>query len=165
MNTISQYLKKTSDQIDTVFRFALFLTLMAMIILITAQVIFRVFFTALSWSEELSRYLLVWSSFIGTSVAFKKGAHIAVTFAVDLLPDTPKKLLGTLSCLMMAIFFFITIRYSINLFNMQLFQMSPAMGIKMRYVYMIIPICFSVMSVHLLSQLSDIWQPEPQVEI
>lgn len=157
MNTIALYLRKASDQLDTVFRFALFLTLSSMIVLITAQVIFRVFFTALSWSEELSRYLLVWSSFIGTSVAFKKGAHIAVTFAVDMLPGKIQKLVQSLSCILMALFFGITIWYSIFLFNVQVFQVSPAMGLKMRYIYMIIPIAFSVMSVHLLSQFTEIW--------
>jgi TRAP-type C4-dicarboxylate transport system permease small subunit len=157
MNIIALYLKKSSDHLDTVFRFALFLTLSSMIVLITAQVIFRVFFTALSWSEELSRYLLVWSSFIGASVAFKKGAHIAVTFAVELLPGKTQKLVQSLSCILMAIFFGITIWYSIFLFNVQVFQVSPAMGLKMRYIYMIIPIAFSVMSVHLLNQFLGIW--------
>jgi len=162
MNTISLYLRKASDHLDTVFRFALFLTLSSMIVLITAQVIFRVFFTALSWSEELSRYLLVWSSFIGASVAFKKGAHIAVTFAVDLLPGKIQKLVQSLSCILMALFFGITIWYSIFLFNVQVFQVSPAMGLKMRYIYMIIPIAFSVMSVHLLNQFLGIWLAKPK---
>jgi len=165
MNTIALYLNKASDQLDTVFRFALFLTLSSMIVLITAQVIFRVFFTALSWSEELSRYLLVWSSFIGASVALKKGAHIAVTFAVDLLPGKIQKLVQSLSCILMAIFFGITIWYSIFLFNVQVFQVSPAMGIKMRYIYMIIPIAFSVMSIHLLSQFAAIWLANPKEEV
>ena len=165
MNTIALYLKKTSDQLDTIFRFALFLTLSSMIVLITAQVIFRVFFTALSWSEELSRYLLVWSSFIGASVAFKKGAHIAVTFAVDLLPAHVQKLVQSLSCILMALFFGVTIWYSIFLFNVQVFQVSPAMGLKMRYIYMVIPIAFSVMSIHLLSQFSAIWLKESKEEV
>ncbi len=165
MNTIALYLNKASDQLDTVFRFALFLTLSSMIVLITAQVIFRVFFTALSWSEELSRYLLVWSSFIGASVAFKKGAHIAVTFAVDLLPGKIQKSVQSLSCILMAIFFGITIWYSIFLFNVQVFQVSPAMGLKMRYRDMIIPIAFSVMSIHLLSQFTAIWLAHPKEEV
>lgn len=164
MSFFTHYLKELSDRLDTVARFALFATLTAMIVVITAQIIFRVFFTALSWSEELSRYLLVWSSFIGTTVAFKKGAHIAVTFVVDFLPHNIRKLVQTLSCILMAIFFGVTIWYSIFLFNMQIFQVSPAMGIKMRYVYMIIPICFSVLCIHLLNQFTQIWLPAMEKE-
>ena len=165
MSSLKLYLEKLSDSLDSVFRFALFVTLVSMIVVITAQVIFRFFFDALSWSEELSRYLLVWSTFIGTTVAFKKGAHIAVTFGVDFLPLHLQKIVRTLSCVLMGIFFGITIWYSIYLFKMQVFQMSPAMGIKMRYIYMIIPICFSVMSVHLVNQLVSLWSPISQEEV
>ncbi|WP_167506034.1 TRAP transporter small permease [Desulfosediminicola flagellatus] len=164
MTFFTYHLQKISDRLDSFFRFALFITLSAMIVLITAQIIFRVFFTALSWSEELSRYLLVWSSFIGTTVAFKKGAHIAVTFLVDLLPARMQKIVQTLSCILMAIFFGVTIWYSIFLFNVQIFQVSPAMGIKMRYIYMIIPISFSVLCVHLLNQFVHIWLPAAKKE-
>lgn len=165
MHPLRHYLQKTSDQFDAIFRFALFTTLSAMIVLITAQIFFRVFFTALSWSEELSRYLLVWSSFIGTTVAFKKGAHIAVTFVVDLLPSRIRQVVQTLSCILMAIFFAATIWYSIYLFNVQAFQVSPAMGLKMRYIYMIIPISFAVMCVHLLNQCVHIWLPATREEV
>lgn len=165
MSSLKLYLEKLSDSLDSAFRFALFVTLVSMIVVITAQVIFRFFFDALSWSEELSRYLLVWSTFIGTTVAFKKGAHIAVTFGVDFLPVHLQKIVRTLSCILMGIFFAITIWYSIYLFKMQVFQMSPAMGIKMRYIYMIIPICFSVMSVHLVNQLIGVWSPVSQEEV
>lgn len=165
MHFLTQYLQKTSDTLDTLFRFALFVTLSAMIVLITAQIIFRVFFTALSWSEELSRYLLVWSSFIGTTVAFKKGAHIAVTFLVDLLPFRIRQAVQTFSCVLMAIFFGVTIWYSIHLFNVQVFQVSPAMGLKMRYIYIIIPISFSVLCVHLLNQFIHIWLPAADKEV
>lgn len=160
MNILASYLEKLSEKLDALFRFALFTTLVAMIVVITAQVIFRVFFTALSWTEELSRYLLVWASFIGTAVAYRKGAHIAVTFGVDALPPTMKRIVQTATSGLIACFFAVTIYYSIFLFNMQVFQVSPAIGIKMRYVYVIIPICFSVMSVHLLCQLFNIWKKE-----
>lgn len=157
MSYIFRYLETLSRSLDTVFRGALFVTLVSMILVISAQIIFRIFFTALSWSEELSRYLLVWSSFIGAAVAYKKGAHIAVTFGVDLLPPGMKKVVQTLACILMALFFGVTIWYSILIFKMQVFQVSPAMGLKMRYIYMIIPISFSVMCIHLLQQLSGIW--------
>lgn len=165
MHFLTHYLQKASDQFDAIFRFALFITLSAMIVLITAQIIFRVFFTALSWSEELSRYLLVWSSFIGTTVAFKKGAHIAVTFLVDLLPFRIRQAVQTFSCILMAIFFGVTIWYSIHLFNVQAFQVSPAIGLKMRYIYIIIPISFTVLFVHLLNQFINIWLPAADKEV
>ncbi|MFV0436406.1 MAG: TRAP transporter small permease [Desulfopila sp.] len=152
-----RFLGKLSAALDSLFRLALFATLVAMIAVITAQVIFRIFFTALSWSEELSRYLLVWSSFIGGAVAYKKGAHIAVSFVIDSLPVPARKIVQTISCLLVALFLAVTIWYAGQVYAMQVFQVSPAMGLKMRYVYLIIPISFAVMGVHLLYQLALIW--------
>ncbi len=157
MSILRNSVDQLSETLDTIFRFTLFLTLSSMIVIITAQIIFRVFFTALSWTEELSRYLLVWASFTGTTVAFRKGAHIAVTFAIDQLPSLARQSIQTITAILMASFFAVTIYYSIYLFNIQVFQVSPAIGIKMRYVYLIIPVSFSVMCVHRLSQMFAIW--------
>lgn len=160
MSSLRKYIEKLSEYLDKACRGALFVALVSMIVVITAQVIFRVFFTALSWTEELSRYLLVWATFLGTAVAFKKGAHIAVTFAVDALSETLHKIVRFCSCCFMAIFFGVTIWYSIYLFNVQVFQVSPAIGIKMRYVYTVIPLSFAVMSVHLVTQMFQLFQKE-----
>lgn len=158
MSRLANLFETISEYLDKVCRCALFTVIVAMIVVITAQVVFRVFFTALSWTEELSRYLLVWASFLGTAVAFKKGAHIAVGFAVDALPETLRKIVRFISCCLMACFFGVTIWYSIYLFNVQVFQVSPAIGIKMRYVYTVIPFSFTVMSVHLITQVFQIFQ-------
>lgn len=160
MHTLRKYIEKLSEYLDKACRSGLFIVLVSMIVVITTQVIFRVFFTALSWTEELSRYLLVWATFLGTAVAFKKGAHIAVTFVVDALPETLRKIVRFCTCCFMAIFFGVTIWYSIYLFNVQVFQVSPAIGLKMRYVYTVIPFTFTVMSVHLVTQMFQLLQGE-----
>lgn len=160
-----QFLPKFSAQLDQISRFCLFVSIVAMIIVITLQIIFRVFFTALSWTEELSRYLLVWSSFIGAAVAFKKGAHISVTFLLDWLPPYYRKICSTLSFALTAAFLLISIWYGGLLIKMQVFQVSPAMGLKMRYVYIIIPLSGLVMLIHLGNEFFQLWFPAtPQQE-
>ena len=151
------FVKTLSEHLDRIARFLLFMAIVAMTFFITIQIIFRVFFTALSWTEELSRYLLVWSSFIGASVAFKKGAHISVSFVIDRLQPTHRKALQFLSMGLMAIFFLVSIWYGFLLMKLQVFQISPAMGLKMRYVYTIIPVSFIVMFVHLLHEVLQQW--------
>jgi len=46
------------------------------------------------------------------------------------------------------VFFLIAINYSLQLINMQVFQTSPALLIPMRYIYLSIPLSFSVMLFH-----------------
>jgi TRAP-type transport system small permease protein len=40
----------------------------------------------LVWSEELARYLYIWSCFLGAPIALRRGNHIAITLFVDRLP-------------------------------------------------------------------------------
>ena len=47
--------------------------------LITLQVVLRyVFNYSLSWGEEVTRYAIVWMSFVGAGMGIRKGAHICV---------------------------------------------------------------------------------------
>lgn len=159
-----QVVQRVSAALDRFCRLGLFLTIAAMTVVITLQIIFRVFFTALSWSEELSRYLLVWSSFIGAAVALKKGAHISISFLVDRLAPRQQKIVRVLASALMAIFFLVAIGYSALLIKLQVFQTSPAMGLKMRYVYTIMPISFTIMLIHVLCEFLGLWVPPPPQE-
>jgi TRAP-type C4-dicarboxylate transport system permease small subunit len=40
----------------------------------------------LVWSEELARYLYIWTCFLGAPLALRRGNHIAITLIVDRLP-------------------------------------------------------------------------------
>ena len=77
---VVKFFNRASDALDRIMCILTFVSLSLLTIIITAQIISRVFFTALHWSEELSRYLLVFTSFAGASLAYKRGNHIAVTF-------------------------------------------------------------------------------------
>jgi len=61
------------------------LTLAAAVVLLSFQIFLRfVFNTPLTWTEEVDRYLFVWSVYLGTAVAVAKKAHIRVTILIDL---------------------------------------------------------------------------------
>ena len=40
----------------------------------------------LVWSEELARYLYIWTCYLGAPIALRRGNHIAITLFVDWLP-------------------------------------------------------------------------------
>jgi TRAP-type transport system small permease protein len=62
-------------------------TLTVALAVMAAQVIFRyVLADSIIWSEEVARYALVWSSMVGAAVAYRHGAHVAVTDLVIKLP-------------------------------------------------------------------------------
>lgn len=51
-----------------------------------------VFNTGLIWAEEFVRYEIVWLVFIGGGVAARKGIHIGVEAAVQLLPAAARRI-------------------------------------------------------------------------
>ena len=73
---IANAVHKASDLVNKLCSILCVVMLIAMVIITGMQIVFRVFFTALSWSEEATRYLLVWSTFIGGSVVYKAAGHI-----------------------------------------------------------------------------------------
>ncbi|WP_157970153.1 TRAP transporter small permease [Pelagibacterium sediminicola] len=66
---------------------ALTLTMGLIAMLIFLQVIMRyVFQNSLVWSEELVRWLFIWTIWIGIAYAFRTGQHIRITAFTDRLP-------------------------------------------------------------------------------
>ncbi len=144
-----------SDRLNKICEIILFIFLLAMIITTTMQVIFRFFFQALSWSEEVTRFLLVWSSLIGAAIAFKRRSHIAVTFVIERFPPVLRKLAVVITYILGVIFFLIVLWYGIELMIEEATQTSPALNIPMPYIYSIYPVMGTVIILHLISGLTE----------
>lgn len=148
-------LKLTERFIDAIIQRAAFVALAGMIAVITLQIVSRVFFTAVSWSEELARFLLVWASFLGATMAWQRGRHIAVGFAVEWLPGRLRVLLKAAAILVSIVFFAVVVYFGIRFMQMQSFQVSASLRIPIRYVYAVIPFSAAVMLYYSLLDLIE----------
>jgi TRAP-type C4-dicarboxylate transport system permease small subunit len=152
------FLHALSDRVNTVTEAALFVTLVAMVIVTVAQVVFRFFFEALTWSEELACFLLVLASLLGAAVAFKRGSHISVTFLLDKLPPAGKKAMRTFIILLGMGFFGIVAYYGAVLMGTEAGQKSPALQLSMKWVYLMYPVIGGVTILHFVDALASIWE-------
>jgi len=60
-----------------------------------AQVVFRYMLgSPLSWSEEVSRYMFVWLSYLGAYVAILRNAHIGVDYVTSRFSPTAVRVLN-----------------------------------------------------------------------
>lgn len=150
----SRTLKKLSAAADFAVLKTVTFLIAAMIITITMQILSRTLAQAFTWTEELSRYLLVWSTFLGATLAYKRGMHISVTFVADSFPEKAKKILFILNLLLSILFFSLAVYNGFSLMAMQIFQVSPAMQLPMRWIYLVIPASFIIMSIHALAMIS-----------
>ena len=77
-------MKKTLDLIQKLINIFLSVAIFAMTLIIFLQVISRYIFNSpLVWSEELSRYLFVWISFLAIADAVRTKSHIALSILTD----------------------------------------------------------------------------------
>lgn len=112
-----------------------------MTILILLQIFFRfVIYIPFPWSEECSRYLMIWMGMLGSVVALQKGRHIGVTVLMEKLPSALQKLAMFIVRLVIIGFLFVLLQQGIEfaLFNRE--QLSPAMEISMLIPYTSVPV-------------------------
>ncbi|WP_084032014.1 TRAP transporter small permease [Desulfonatronum lacustre] len=144
---------RASSLVDAVVGVLAFSAMATMLVVITLQIVFRVFFQALPWSEELSRYLLVWTTFLGATMAYRRGVHIAVTFLVNSLPALLGRMVRIVGILASLIFFGTALFYAVRYMQLQSFQVTASLRLPMPYVYAVMPAAFGVMILHGLHAL------------
>jgi len=149
-------LRSLSDRINKYSEILLFILMITMIIITTMQVIFRFFFEALSWSEEITRFLLVFASLVGAAVAFKRGSHIAITFFVNKLPSLLNKIIAISVQILGILFFVIMTWYGGIMMISEASQSTPALGFSMLWIYLMYPVMGCVILIHLLDGLYDV---------
>ena len=155
MEQANKLLSNLSNIVDRAMVGIVFLIMAGLVIVTTLQVVFRVAFNALTWSEEMSRYLLVWGTFFGATLAYKRGNHIAVTFIIDFFPVKLRVWFNILTYILSLAFCVIIVQQGLTMIQMQVFQVSPALQLPMKYVYWSIPVSFGIMIIHTLAGIAD----------
>ena len=54
--------------VSKILQLIVVIMLSVMSVVVFAQVIFRIIHMSIPWSEELSKYLLIWSTFLGSAM-------------------------------------------------------------------------------------------------
>ena len=121
-------------------------TYTAMLIIATAQVFFRyVINVSLSWSQDLLTFMLIWSVFIGISLAVKKRKHIKVELAFSILPEKIQFHFKVLSNIVFMFFCGIFSYFSLAKVYKLMFinpQISESTGLSMWMIQIAVPIGF-----------------------
>lgn len=112
-----------------------------MAVMIFLQVIYRyVLADSLSYSEELARYMFVWSVALGSALALRNRAHIGVELVVERLPPRLARSASLLAGALNLLFFGLLIRYGVEMVAATMDQESAALSLPMGYVYLAVPV-------------------------
>jgi len=148
---------------DILYRI-LYWTLSAAVALLVLDVTWGVFTRFLmdgqaTWTEELARYLLIWVSLLGAAVAFRTKSHLGIDLFVNALAKEPQKWMNVLAqvvVLFFAVSIFLFGGYSLVHETFAMEQMTPALGLKMGYVYLAVPVSGVFMVIFTLENVLDI---------
>jgi len=154
MNLIKKILTPVSSALDKVCSALIVFMLGAMVVITGAQIICRTWFTALSWSDEVTRYLLIWSTFLGATVVYRHNGHISVTLMQDAVSAKAAKTLRVLVHVICFALFAVLLHYSAR-YCIKLKKTATAMPIKMKYIYSCIPLSMVIMMIHALLMTAE----------
>jgi TRAP-type C4-dicarboxylate transport system permease small subunit len=134
----------------------LLVLLIVMTCVMGVQVTMRYLFNAsLTWSEEITRYMFVWSAFISVSYCIKKGISIRIDQFTNMMPQSAKKVLGVITRIVMLVFFVYVFRYALDVVGATYAngQKSPALGLPIYWVQVSSVLGFGMAVVRLLQSL------------
>jgi TRAP-type C4-dicarboxylate transport system permease small subunit len=114
------------------------------------------FNSGITVSEELSRWLFVWLTFVGAIVALRDHAHLGMDSIVSRLPAWGKKACFIVSNVLMlyCVYLFFTGSWAQTIINLD--NMAPATGLSQGWFYYSVGIFFCISAAGLL--LRNHWQ-------
>jgi TRAP-type C4-dicarboxylate transport system permease small subunit len=142
-------LERVSTAVNTGVEYLLFGFGFGMTLVVALQVLFRYGFNqSLFWSEELARYFLVWLSFLGASVAYRRKAHPGIDVLQKKMPRVLQKKCRIVVHLVSLAIFAVMIYFGCRFAYFVRLQISPALYLPKWIVFIIIPLSGSILTIH-----------------
>ncbi len=117
-------------------KIAIVACLALMVVLVFGNVVLRYAFNmGITTSEELSRFLFVWMTFLGAIVALREHGHLGVDLLVRALPSTGKKVCFVVAHVLMLYITWLFLQGSWQQTMINLDVKSPAAGVSMGLIY------------------------------
>ena len=134
------------DFISVIFRPVIASLFFIMIAITFIQVIFRyILNSALPWAGEIAIFFFIWIIFLGATISLVKGLHIGVDIFTNLLNKKYQRFFLILANLLIISFCTLIVYGSIPLIIDNFTQRSPALEIRLTYIYICIPISMLAM--------------------
>jgi TRAP-type C4-dicarboxylate transport system permease small subunit len=112
--------------------------------------------SALSWTEELSRYCMVWAAYLGMSLALRDKQHMGLSFIVEKFRLKVRGYSELVSRIIMMVFLIVVFRSSLNHLRVVKVQTSPSMEISMFWPYLAVTVGMGLMILENLRQMISI---------
>ena len=112
------------------------------------------------WTEEVATFLLIWVSLLGAALALERQEHLGVDFIVKKLHPDAQHVLGIV--VQLVVISFVTAGMVVGgvvlvVETLRSGQLTPALNVKMGYVYLAVPISGILMLLSAIDRLFGMW--------
>ena len=134
--------------------------------IVTSEVVLRyVFKHSLIFTEELSRYLMVWIVFLGSALAIRDKAHIRINILTKRLNPAQRKVADLLAYGLVLFFLLVVAIEGFRILPSQLQQMCTTFDLSLFYFYLAIPAGCLLMMIYLLPVIRETLAEKPEAEV
>lgn len=146
--------------INKILRFIVIIMLSVMSVVVFAQVLFRIVHLSIPWSEELSKYLLIWSTFLGAAICIRKGSLVGLEFLKNSMSEEKQKILQTILNLIVCAMLLFLINVGFWAVRRVWFQITPVLKLSMGLMYAAIPVGSVFMLINQILVTIYLWKGE-----
>ena len=146
--------------INKILRFIVIIMLSVMSVVVFAQVLFRIVHLSIPWSEELYKYLLIWSTFLGAAICIRKGSLVGLEFLKNSMSEEKQKILQTILNLIVCAMLLFLINVGFWAVRRVWFQITPVLKLSMGLMYAAIPIGSVFMLINQILVTIYLWKGE-----
>lgn len=129
---------------DNVNRLVYWLTVLLVLLMVinvfTGVVARYVFNNAIYWTEELARYLMIWSGYLAMSMVVRGEENVAVTFVLGWMPLKLRRFFKVIGHIAIGVFLAIVFSESLKYMRVLRIQTTPALQLPMAVPYLSVTI-------------------------
>ncbi len=161
LRLFNRYLGKVINSVEVA---VLVFCVAALAVLLITNVFARTFFQSIYFAEEISKFLVMLTTFTGVSYGVRKARHIRMGAFLDAMPPKMEKvfliIISLVSAVVMAIMTWFSYKYLMNAMNME--HMTPALRVPKWTFYVIIPIGFGMACIqYIRTIIKNLIEQEP----
>lgn len=141
--------------LDNIIYHIAYIFLSIILVSVLLQVFFRyILGSPIAWTIELTRYCLVWLTFLGAYLGLRRGgAHISMSLVYNKFTKIQKWYIDLLGNASMLVFFIFMVRFG-SRFSMATLQSRPdSFDFSMGVIYSILPLAGLLFSIHCIVEM------------
>jgi len=152
---VFKIIKNTSDVIEKITSYICAFLVFLMFFIVLLQIMNRIFGITVSWTEEISRFLLVWIGMLAASIALKRGGHVGVSFVLNHFSKYFRLVINIIIGIAILVFLVFFLKFGIIVAIDGFNFVSTAIEVKMFWPKLALPIGAFLMIVHIIYLITE----------